>query len=371
MEIKFSSESDILDLQKELEILEGIKSVRSIMVMACDGNDYDTEALDSVLTRIAKPLFGGIFPSIIYNDKKYDKGFILVGYDQPVYPILIENMSKPDYDFDSVFASRIEMVMDLKTIFVFVDGFAQHIGPLINSVFTYFGLEFNYIGGGAGSLSLQQKPCVITNKGLLQDCVIMAGIDKSSSIGVQHGWTSIAGAFEVTKSSGNIIYELDHIPAFDVYKKNVENHCGRIIGKHNFFDLAKAYPFGINKLDAEKIVRDPIALGKNNEIVCVGEIEKGTFVDILNGNKESLISAAGKAIQSAMDESLSPAQDFVFFIDCISRVLYLEDDFKEEISEVYNKTKLPMIGALTIGEIANSGKDYLEFHNKTSVVGCF
>jgi len=103
----------------------------------------------------------------------------------------------------------------------------------------------------------------------------------------------------------------------------------------------------------------------------VGEIERGTFVNLLHGNKESLISAASKAMETALKDHENQPSEFIFFIDCISRVLYLEDDFKEELETVSKKTELPVVGALTIGEIANSGKDYLEFHNKTSVIACF
>jgi len=58
------------------------------------------------------------------------------------------------------------------------------------------------------------------------------------------------------------------------------------------------------------------------------------------------------------------------FIDCISRVLFLDDSFPLELQAVHER-QLPLIGALTIGEIANSGKDYLDFYNKTAVVGMF
>ncbi len=44
------------------------------------------------------------------------------------------------------------------------------------------------------------------------------------------------------------------------------------------------------------------------------------------------------------------------------------NDFSKELAVVSTPDR-PLIGALTLGEIANSGKDYLEFYNKTSVVG--
>jgi len=45
----------------------------------------------------------------------------------------------------------------------------------------------------------------------------------------------------------------------------------------------------------------------------------------------------------------------------------LGDRFVDELNAVFNKM-CSLFGALIIGEFANSGKDYLEFYNKTSVV---
>ena len=136
----------------------------------------------------------------------------------------------------------------------------------------------------------------------------------------------------------------------------------------NFFDIAKGYPFGINKIGSEKIVRDPISVSEDGALVCVGEVPEGSFVDILAGNTQSLVNAAGSAMQqgkaSYAGESSCQA---ALFIDCISRVLYLEDNFKLELEAVHDDD-LPLIGALTLGEIANSGDDYLEFYNKTAVI---
>jgi len=109
-------------------------------------------------------------------------------------------------------------------------------------------------------------------------------------------------------------------------------------------------------------------LGEDDALICVGEVPEESFVDIMNGNLESLIAAAGDALlkaEKSYDGSLDGSG--LLFIDCISRVLFLEDDFKKEL-EVIHKKGIPLIGVLSIGEIANSGKDFLEFYNKTAVV---
>jgi len=229
-----------------------------------------------------------------------------------------------------------------------------------------YGLGINYIGGGTGSLSFEQKPSLFTNHGLIQDALVYAYSKYPSSIGVNHGWKSISGPYQVTKSEATIVKELDYRPAFEVYKDVVEQHTSESINEKNFFDISKSYPLGINTLSDEKIVRDPILLN-GTEMICVGNVEEGSYVDILQGDKYALIKAAKNAADISK-ENMDFENDFTLFIDCISRVLFLEEDFDDEI-KVVCKGNIPLIGALTFGEIANNGKDYLEFFNKTSVVG--
>ena len=185
-----------------------------------------------------------------------------------------------------------------KTMLLFVDGFSKCIGNFIDCLFNVFGLEINYIGGGAGSLSLEQKPCLFTNEGVFQDSAVLAMFDVKSGIGVRHGWKSVEGPYKVTQSDKNSIKTLDWRPAFEVYRHVVQQHSGRSFEKENFFELAKAYPFGITKIGTERIVRDPVMLGAEDVLICVGEMTEGSFVDILHGSKTSLIEASGEAFSA-------------------------------------------------------------------------
>jgi hypothetical protein len=343
--------------------------IKSVLIFSCDGNQFSPEGVDPVLTAIPKPVFGGIFPSIITAGERLDRGSLVAGIRSDSKVVTIDGLGDEAADYVSQIDRSIQAIENIQTIFAFVDGFSTRIDAFINSMFTVFGLGCNYLGGGAGSLSMVPKPCLFTNSGLVQDKAVIALLVAPSGVGVSHGWKSISGPYRVTEADHNLIRTLDWKPSFEVYRDVIMAHSRSRITEERFFDIAKSYPFGITKLDTERIVRDPIKVQDKGAIMCVGEVPEGSFVDILNGDVQSLISAAGAASKLG-DESYRgrPEKAVRIFIDCISRVLFLGERFDDEIHAVWDQNQT-VFGACTIGEIANSGSDFLEFYNKTAVIG--
>ncbi len=349
--------------------------VKAIVVLAADANNWTPEALDPILLDASVPIVGGVFPQIIYAQKNHTHGAVLLLLEQAIEWACIHQLSQPEADYDTpleALATRWENLPEPATHWVLVDGLSTCIATLIQDIFANFGVAQNHLGGGAGSLSFQQKPCLLTPRGLVMDAALLVRLPLHSGIGVSHGWQAISEPFKVTKSHKNLVQQLEWKPAFSEYRQVVEAHSGRVFTDSNFFDLAKSYPLGISKLDAEVVVRDPLMLRDGDGLVCVGEVPEGASVRILNGTPASLIEAAGQAAERARTAystlNTGPVE-FALFIDCISRVLFMGEQIEEEFAAVAGD--YPLVGALTLGEIANSGQDFLEFYNKTAVLGLF
>ncbi len=369
MIVKFDERGTIQGFQKILVEAAEDDAAKSLLIFAADANGFTSEELNPVLRKIKKPVFGGIFPGIIFGSQKFEKGTIIIGMRKTAQVQIISNLSDGNADYEKMIDEKVHELGAERSVFVFVDGFSKRISALITSLFDIFGLEINYIGGGAGSLSLEQKPCLLTNQGLIGDSAVLAFSECESGIGVSHGWKEIEGPYQVTESDRDVIKSLDGFPALDVYKKVVEANTGQVLNEANFFSIAKGFPLGISKLETEKVIRDPFKIVNGNQIKCIGEIQPGAFVSVMKGEVDSLVAAAKNALWIAQhDFRRETGGKVVLFMDCISRVLFLEDNFQQELNEV-NQGNIPLIGALTIGEIANNGKDYLEFYNKTAVVG--
>jgi hypothetical protein len=351
------------EAEREGDRIASKSESEGLVIFAAPRDGLDS-SFESFLQDLDVPVFGGHFPELIYRGEKREFGAVVCGLTAPPKVTTIPELSNPDRAHMSNLDPDLP-AQGYETAFVFVDAYATDIERFIEALFRTYSVELNYIGGGAGTLEMEQKPCLFTGDGIIEDSAVVAAIDSPLQLGVKHGWQEIAGPFRVTDAEGPVLETLDGKPAFSVYKETVNENVSTELTRENFFEVAKGYPFGIARIDGEQIVRDPFEVTERDGLNCFGDIPEGEFVHILEGLPKSLIDAAEKAKEQTNADETDP--EALLFFDCISRVLYLEDQFEQEIESV-QIDGTPTVGALTIGEIANNGSGHLDYYNKTAVV---
>lgn len=253
-----------------------------------------------------------------------------------------------------------------KSALILTDGLTENIEETLDLVIKSLPSNTTIFGGGAGSLSFEKKPCLFSPKGIYQDAMIVVTMAHVWELVISHGWDILDGPFLANEVNGNEIIQLNFQPAIDIYSSVIETHAKQTFHENSFFDLAQTYPFGIDRLDDELLVRDPIKLDNNN-LICVGDIPENTMLYILKGEPSALIKATKDAVTIAYTDHASSSG---FLFTCVSRELFLKERFKEELRGVANPTNegIPLIGVLALGEITSSINGCIDFHNKTAVM---
>lgn len=355
--------SDTIEtLSRSFQIIEEDSKAKSALILMADNGHFDAEAINPLLQSFSKPVIGGVFPEIIVEGKRKKRGVLLIPLQFGLQTLLLDGNTEPA-DYISMLDENFGQHKG-SHLFVFTDALGSNKNELIESLFNFFGLTVSYLGGGAGSLSFKPFPCILHNSGMHQNASVVALTDQKVSLGVAHGWTPICEPMKVTDAWDNQVRSINWAPAFEEYKKCVEAHAGKTLDPARFFDLAKSYPLGLVKLDDELIVRDPI-MAEDSVLHIVDCVNQGEYITIMHGDMDSLLEAAAKARDIALAGHQNSSS--IFVVDCISRVLFMEDDFQKEL-DVVTQNDHTLNGVLSIGEIANSGSSFLDIFNKTIVV---
>lgn len=369
MFIRVDESGSLSAFKNMLEGLQKQEEVSAVLVLCCDANGLTVEGVNPLLQACDKPVFGGVFPAVLHGARKLDVGTIMVGMTCRVDCLVQEGLDEPGKDYLSPILSWAQGLGKPRTMLAFCDAMAGGADSFSEALLNVFGLNVRTIGGGAGSINFRPKPCVFSSKGMLQDAAVMAVTDMESGVSARHGWHALQGPFTVTEVADCWLKELDGRPAFELYREIVEQESGKRFGMESFFDMARAYPFGVPTLHGEHLVRDPLAMKEDGSMLLAGAVKDGMHLDLLSGNKRSMIHAAERAHWHARNDlRLASGQSVTLCMDCISRVLFLEEDFEKELAALHDGLT-ELVGACSIGEFAGNGRDYLAFYNKTVVVG--
>ena len=243
---------------------------------------------------------------------------------------------------------------------------------------TVLGSSVRFSGGAAADNLTFDNCCVFHNGNAYKDALAlcMMSSKKPVSIGVRHGHLAMSPPLTVTKAMDNVVYEIDHQPAFEVWKEQT-----RLKASFKGIDvdkLANASEIGAFLMQYEAglfvgidyKVRAPLSVNPDGSINFACPIIEGAVIRIMESPDKSCQvrsakDAATAAVRSARGAKLAGAIVF----DCICRNLILGSDFTKAIDEIKEVVgKIPIIGFATYGEIAMELGQLSGFHNTTTVV---
>ena len=345
------------------------RGAQSLFILGCARNDISAAQWNNYLETLDTTVFGGLFPRIIYGTDCLEQGIVVCGFSEALPVTAIALNQAPPSQWRHTLESDTPWLKQCKSLFVLIDSQSSLVDPFIELLYDQVGASLPIAGGGAGDIDASAQPCILTNQGLLSDCALLIGLPTPLALGVTHGWRHLAGPFLVTESRGNTLYSLNYEPAAKLYKTIIEQHTGHHFCDQDIMTLAKAYPFGIERLDNEILIRDPVAEDKG-ALTCMGTIPEHAMIHIMQGDRDSLLAAADRAVLAVKGEAPEAPVSQSFLFDCISRALFLGDDFPQEIDHVHRAlaSRHPLVGALTLGEIASSPWGPVQFLNKSIVV---
>ena len=210
-------------------------------------------------------------------------------------------------------------------------------------------------------------PVIFSSEGLHTGAAVVAKLENWSQISLRHGWVRNSDPVVATKTSGNVISELNWRPAIDVYREIVGDDVADSLARGDDVPEAKRYPFGIFQEGLEDVVRDPIRSEADGALVALSGVPEHSLLYVLRGEDEVLIDAASELGRSFPSQK-SNRRCLLF--DCFSRAklfdVGIDVELKAFMTGLADADVLATVeGALALGEIASDGCRFPDFHNKT------
>ncbi|ACM20184.1 FIST domain protein [Geotalea daltonii FRC-32] len=261
--------------------------------------------------------------------------------------------------------------------FLFIDGLIFDFDPFKASLERCLpgGNELRLFGGLAADNWVSRRTYQYHDDEVFSEgisCVHMSGSGRIAC-GINHGCVPIGTKHVITRSKGNVIYEIDGIPVLELLKDYVEGDWESQWNKISLnLCLGFRAPESIKEEYGDLVVR--YMMGKDDRQGCVmiqSDVRAGTELWIVRRDKE-LIRNGLVAISDRIKQQTGNRQPkFVMQFECMGRgkVVFREQEKNDLITTLQQRIgqDVPWIGFYTYGEIGPVSR-YNCLHNFTAVV---
>ncbi len=327
----------------------------------------DTDPITELGAAYGCPISGCSTAGEIFGDRVADDtlSVAIVEFDSTPVRAAAEPISLHGSFDTGVAIARQLAHPDLNGLFILSDGLDVNGTELVRGINSIVSGDVTVTGGLAGDGSRFDQTWVLvdgkptpgfaTAVGLYGDAVRIGH-------GSKGGWDGFGPERVVTKSRGNVVYELDGRPVLALYKEYLGDLAAELPASGLLFPLALRQP------DEDKqLVRTILGMDEEAQsLTFAGDLPEGHRVQLMQANFDRLVDGAEDAAASTMARSL-PDASLSIAISCVGRRLVLGERTEEELEAALQilPTGVAQVGFYSYGEISPFTDGKCDLHNQT------
>lgn len=242
---------------------------------------------------------------------------------------------------------------DTKAVILFMEGLLNNGNDVLDGI-SSINKAIPIAGGMAGDNGAFAKTFVFDQNGVYENGAVAVSLN-SDVLNVltkyQLNWQGIGKYMTITKAEKNRLYEIDGIPATDIYRKYLGDKIGDGL-PHS------AIEFPLLKIedDGLEVCRTFVhKFDEDGSLLTIGNLEVGDKVRLAFGNVDLILNSVSHDIEHY--NFFQP--EAIFTYSCASRITFLQSDVVRELKPLNDIA--PIAGFFTYGEIYHS-------HNKNSLL---
>ncbi|MEZ4322776.1 MAG: FIST N-terminal domain-containing protein [Myxococcota bacterium] len=265
-------------------------------------------------------------------------------------------------EIGAALAADLSATPGLRHVFLLSDGLGVNGSALAAGVQHALPEGVVVTGGLAGDGARFQRTWVFDGEAARSGVVRAIGLYGSAlrvGHGSEGGWIPFGVGRVVTRSVGNVLYELDGKPALALYKEYLGERASGLPATGLLF------PLSLRDGTRHDIVRTILAVDERDQsLTFAGDIPQGSRVQLMRADSEALVEAAGSAASAASDDA-GPVLGLA--VSCVGRRLVLGERTEEEVEETLDQ--LPpgswLTGFYSYGELSPGKEGGCDLHNQT------
>lgn len=258
-------------------------------------------------------------------------------------------------------------------VFVLSEGLQINGSDLVGGLTQHLPAHVTVTGGLSADSSNFAETLVVWNDQSQPGIIAAVGLYGERlrvGYGSLGGWDSFGPDRLITRSKGNILYELDGTSALALYKRYLGQHAAGLPASGLLFPLSIAASPG-----EERLVRTLLSVDEAEQsITFAGDMPEGAYARLMRANFDRLIDGASRAAAASAAMIGDVPAELALLISCVGRKLVLGQRIEEEVESVRDVLgdRTALAGFYSYGEISHlQATARCALHNQTMTITTF